>query len=76
MKNRSRILTLGAILAGLAAFYCFSGYAMNASFAGASEGNGHRTAALLWGAAGLTSLAVAVGLSATAWRSRRSSDHS
>jgi hypothetical protein len=71
MNKKSSLLALGAIAAGLAAWYCFAGYAMNASFFDAAERRSYSVAAVLWAGAGLVSLVAAAGLAIAAWRKRR-----
>ena len=71
--RRTPLLILAAIVAILAALYCFSGYAMNASFSVAApeRHDYYAQRGIIWGVVGLASTVVAVGLLVGAWRSRR-----
>jgi hypothetical protein len=73
MKRSVAVLGSLALLAAVIAFYCFSGYAMSASFSvAANGGRGHSQGALLWACAGLVSLTLALALAVAAWRQSRS----
>lgn len=65
---------LAAVVAVLAALYCFSGYAMNASLGGGSPDEARYVRyAEYWGIASLVFLLVAGGFSVAAWRAKRGS---
>lgn len=67
-KKRWPLVLLG-ISALVVALYCFSGYAMNASFSGSAPGvASYGRRAVAWGIAALFSLIVALGAFVTAWR--------
>jgi hypothetical protein len=73
MKRSVAVLGSFALLTAMIAFYCFSGYAMSASFSVATDGGaGHSQAAVLWACAGLVSLTLALALAIAAWRQSRS----
>jgi hypothetical protein len=67
------MFTALAIVAFIAALYCFSAYAMNASFSVAAPERTERYAhsAAWWGLTGLASIATGIALAIAAWRSRR-----
>ena|ERR1700741_278353 len=69
-----RTKLLLALLAGVAiaiGLFCFSGYAMNASFSVAAEDRQYARAAARFGIAGMVSLVAAVGFGIAAWRHGR-----
>jgi len=71
--RRSSVLFTLALVTFAAAFYCFSGYGMNASFSVAAPDRAewHSRAAVRWGIAGIVNLGIAICLLIAGWRSRR-----
>jgi hypothetical protein len=60
-----------AVLFGLAALYCFFGYAMNAALSVAGDYHAHRLAAESWGVAGVSSVVIAGWCTRSAWQKRK-----
>jgi hypothetical protein len=60
-----------AILAAIAATYCYLGVAMNASFSVATESRGYELAVVLYLVGGTISAIAALTLGVVAWKRRR-----
>ena len=71
MMRKVSTLIVAAVLLVLVALYCFSGYAMNASFAGAGDSARYSGYAVRWAIAAVASLLLAIGCGVAAWRQSR-----
>lgn len=69
-RTRSTLIVAAGV-AMFVALYCFSGYAMTASFAGAGDPAGYSGYAVRWAIAAIASLLLAIGCAVAAWRQAR-----
>jgi hypothetical protein len=70
MKRRPVLLMIASALLLLGSLYCFSAYAMNASFSVVGDRGYYEQMAIRWGTAGLILMVAAVGAAAWAWRAK------